>query len=487
MSAIALPAPRALDWSVVAKWLPAAFVTFACLTVWLGPPVDNDLGWHLRSGQLILATHEIPRVDPFSHTAEGAPWVDNEWLWEAGLAAVNALAGWRGFVAINALLLALVVALVAGVARLRGVSPLLTAVAAMATLVNLAPYGDVRPGVVGVFCTAALLFALEKHRVTTDWRWLALLPAVQVLWANCHGSYPVGLLLASLYALEAIWRRRHRHRFAGWTALGAALFAATLANPIGLGLVRFTLFASGLAFNRAYVNAWRAPSIKNVALLGLFATLALCAGLLATCAYKRISLPALEMTLLFASALGVLRTLEFLPLFAVVGAPVTAQLIQRVVRRPIGLTLTGPQVAGFALAGLFMASLPVQRLTSENYRQALTKRYPVEAVQYILQHQLPGPLWNDFNWGGYLIYALPGLPVSVDSRTEMYGQRFLAEYEAVATGQEPAEQALDRYRIGLVLVRPESAVSTQLQQDSAWEEPYQDSQAAVFVRGTDAR
>jgi len=235
------------------------------------------------------------------------------------------------------------------------------------------------------------------------------------------------------------------------------------------------------------VHAWRAPSIKNLALVGLFATLALCAGLLATCAYKRIRLPALEMALLFASAIGVVRTLEFLPLFAVVGAPVTAQLIQRVIRRPVGFALTGAQTAGFALAGLFMASLPVQRLTGENYRQALAVRYPVQAGEYILEHHLPGPLWNDFDWGGYLINALPGLPVSVDSRTEIYGERFLEEYEAVATGQEPAEQAMDRYQIGLVLVRPESPVSTQLQHDSAWIEAYRDTQAAVFVRGTDAR
>src|SRR4051794_34084904 len=44
------------------------------------PALDPDLGWHLRTGQLILASHAIPRTDPFSFTRAGAPWVEQEWL-----------------------------------------------------------------------------------------------------------------------------------------------------------------------------------------------------------------------------------------------------------------------------------------------------------------------------------------------------------------------------------------------------------------------
>ena len=34
---------------------------------------DAGIGWHIRTGQLILATHAIPRVDPFSSTMAGQP------------------------------------------------------------------------------------------------------------------------------------------------------------------------------------------------------------------------------------------------------------------------------------------------------------------------------------------------------------------------------------------------------------------------------
>ena len=38
------------------------------------PLADPDIGWHIRTGELILSTHEISRRDPFSSTMHGQPW-----------------------------------------------------------------------------------------------------------------------------------------------------------------------------------------------------------------------------------------------------------------------------------------------------------------------------------------------------------------------------------------------------------------------------
>ena len=43
--------------------------------------------------------------------------------------------------------------------------------------------------------------------------------------------------------------------------------------------------------------------------------------------------------------------------------------------------------------------------------------YPARAAAFDESRGYGGPLFNDFNWGGYLIWRLPGLPVSVDGRT----------------------------------------------------------------------
>src|SRR5690242_14478705 len=65
------------------------FVGLAGVQTMLG---DCDTGWHVRTGQWILAHHQVPRQDMFSFTMAGQPWYAWEWLWEACFAWV--FQGW---------------------------------------------------------------------------------------------------------------------------------------------------------------------------------------------------------------------------------------------------------------------------------------------------------------------------------------------------------------------------------------------------------
>src|SRR5206468_7222666 len=76
---------------------------------------DSDTGWHIRNGEAILSTGAVPRVDHFSYTRDGAPWVAWEWLSDALMGAAHRIAGLPGV----ALLAALAIAVTAwGCARL---------------------------------------------------------------------------------------------------------------------------------------------------------------------------------------------------------------------------------------------------------------------------------------------------------------------------------------------------------------------------------
>jgi hypothetical protein len=57
------------------------------------PLADADIGWHIRTGEQILATHSLPRTDPFSSTMQGQPWFAWEWLYD--IAARNSAPGLR--------------------------------------------------------------------------------------------------------------------------------------------------------------------------------------------------------------------------------------------------------------------------------------------------------------------------------------------------------------------------------------------------------
>jgi hypothetical protein len=54
--------------------------------------------------------------------------------------------------------------------------------------------------------------------------------------------------------------------------------------------------------------------------------------------------------------------------------------------------------------------------------------YPVAASNYIREHRLPQPLFNAYEWGGFLTWYLPQYPVAIDSRTDLYGDDFIILY-----------------------------------------------------------
>ena len=83
-------------------WLADAglIALFLALTFLLGvfPLKDADIYWHLRTGDLIRQTGQVPRTDIFTFTREGVPWIDLHWIFQV---AVSWLYERGGVVALN--------------------------------------------------------------------------------------------------------------------------------------------------------------------------------------------------------------------------------------------------------------------------------------------------------------------------------------------------------------------------------------------------
>src|ERR1700733_9495967 len=92
------------------------------------PLADADIGWHIRTGEMILTTHSLPRTDPFSSTMQGQPWFAWEWLYDALLGLLHRACGLNGVVWLCALLVASIFALLFSRLIERGVGLLLAVV-----------------------------------------------------------------------------------------------------------------------------------------------------------------------------------------------------------------------------------------------------------------------------------------------------------------------------------------------------------------------
>ncbi|HIK10948.1 MAG TPA: hypothetical protein IGS52_11875, partial [Oscillatoriaceae cyanobacterium M33_DOE_052] len=95
--------------------------------------------------------------------------------------------------------------------------------------------------------------------------------------------------------------------------------------------------------------------------------------------------------------------------------------------------------------------------------QAEAASLPLGAVRYLREQRPAGPMFNSYNWGGYLIWALyPDYRVFVDGRTDLYDDAFLRDYLKVALVRPGWEAVVERYDVRLIVIERESVLATVL-------------------------
>jgi hypothetical protein len=126
----------------------------------------------------------------------------------------------------------------------------------------------------------------------------------------------------------------------------------------------------------------------------------------------------------------------------------------------------------------------VSALNEKTVRAAQEEFFPVEAARFLDESPPPGRMFNSYNWGGYLMFAAPNVPVYVDGRTDLYDDSFLREYLKIVLIRDGWEGALDEQHIGFVAIEANSGLATMLRtMPGKWEEHLFDAErSAIFVR-----
>ena len=135
-------------------------------------------------------------------------------------------------------------------------------------------------------------------------------------------------------------------------------------------------------------------------------------------------------------------------------------------------------LALIAFAAFVKGALP---LSSQFNEKTIAENMPARAVDYIRVNRPEGPLWNSYNWGGYVLWRLyPEYLSFVDGRTDLFDDAILEEYLDVWRGRDGWQEVLDRWRIRTVLVERDAPLVRELLSEG-WIEVYADDQASVFT------
>jgi hypothetical protein len=454
----------------------------------LNPRLDEDTWWHLAVGKYVFLHHAVPTDDPFSRIGheEHIPWVAYSWLHEVGLYGAFRLGGLGGVIAFRHLLDSATFLAIAWFV-LSGSGSRVRAVAVFAGVTaTLVPMMLERPWhYTIVFTTLTLHAVLEMRKGTSPWRLWWLVP-LYALWANLHIQFVLGLGLIGLgFAVSAVerWRRGEAlNSLVGWAALIAGCALMTLANPYHIRLYQVVWeYATQTAAMRV-VSELAPPDFTIWWNWFLIALLVAAAGV---CTIRRF--PLFDTALLLVGAAFSLRMQRDIWF----GALIAAAVLTRLPTTPRAPTAR-PQLPGLIL--MTALALILARVlwelgpgVSKTVSQVNGTQYPAGAVEYVREHRPPGPLYNHFNWGGYLIWALPEYPVGMDGRTNLYGELRLERAHRAWNGLEGWNDDPDLLAAGLIIAptklgKEEITLTGLLRRaQDRWRVVYEDETAVVFV------
>lgn len=481
-----LPAPVAQERRLRAALGVALLVLLPVLFA-LGPVADNDLGFHLKTGEWIWQHRAIPHTDPFSQVGGTRPWVPYSWLFEVGLYGLYAALGLPGMVLYRAVFGALIGFALWRIAASRAHSRWSAFLAALAAVLTLHGSLTERPWLVSMLFTALSIDAALRLRSGLQRHAFYLVP-LYALWANLHAQFVYGLAVLGLAAFAAQLDRGLRRPDAPapevvrrLAVLTLACAAATLLNPFGPGIYALVLSLAGMLVSLQQIAEFRPPSFAE---WEDWLTAAAALGAIAVLVVRR-PRGSFEPLLL---AMGVLlggRSERDSWLMAWTAVPLLSRwpLPAPQPARPRTARLAMAVELVLATAGLLLLGAAVSRQTEPMLERELAWKLPVDAVRFIEERQLPGPLYNDFNWGGFLIWKLPRLPVSMDGRTTVYTDEEVRAHVRTWSGTAPKDARDPALaRANLVLADRTAPLTAELERDPAWKLVYQDALADVLVR-----
>jgi hypothetical protein len=455
---------------------------------------DSDLGRHLTLGNYILETSSIPVRDILSFTKPGESRPPYEWLSQVAFALAGRILSFDGVVILTALVIALTFLVVYRDGLERSGAPILAALFTTLAGVASSLHWLTRPHVFSLLLFAMWMRGLERIRTQAKFStWV--LPFLMVIWANTHGGFVVGLLAWGAYTAGWLWETlRHPAKRAAGKKLLLAGATSLLASVVTPDLWRN--WEAVLQNRSAYILERTVetmpPQLAAPGTWPFLVLLMLTAVLFVRRRHQLIPAHAFLLGAIAAMSLAVARNIPF---FAIAAAPIlTAGLAQSLAgqERWVNLEAAFSRIEAGA-RGFLWALLVVAGVVGWiSYHRAATqdsiyhfdaRLFPVAAANWLELHPVQGRMFNDFNWGGYLLYRLwPQQRVFIDSQSDFYGEELTRQYEQVVLGQPGWQGTLDRYGIKWIIVPPTSGLSQQVRQDSSWELLYDDGTASILAK-----
>ena len=478
---------------------PAQFVVTAALLLAYGFLITQkinlhkaDLGRHLKNGEIAVKEQLVPPTNYYSYTSPDFPFLNHHWGTGVLFYLIWAAAGFKGlsvFISLASLATLLIFLRLSNkYSHLE-----LTALASLVMVPVLASRTEIRPEVVSYLLMAVFFWILWENKQSLNDRPLLLLPLLELIWVNLHVYFFLGVALIGLFLFSAICNKDLK-RTKALIAILLATMAVTLINPAG---IKGALYPLNIFSNYGY----RVLENQSVLFLSkvvqyppsahfVFSFFFLLMSWLAVFLLDRRNFlkSYLELFLLslLVSFLGWQAVRNF-AIFAYFALFITAFNLKTIKDRffyPYTFTLSI-----FISFALFFLNASYWSAKAEGFGLGLTPN-TAQAAQFYLTNNLKGPIFNNYDNGGYLIfYLFPQEKVFVDNRPEAYPTDFFSSiYIPMQENEENWRRQIEQYNLNTIFFYRwdytpwAQAFLIKRVSDPDWAPVYVDDYSIIFVK-----
>lgn len=429
------------------------------IIVFTGKIGNNDTFLHIGIGKDLIA-HGFHNEDPFSFTQKNTPYIDHEWLCQVILFALYNTTGVFGlyffklFCCLGVLMILYV--LIPDKTKFVYYLPILLG------LFLAYPHAQVRPHILAWLLAALLMLLVQKKK-------FQYIPILILFWANVHASFVLALFVFSVF----LWIEYKALKSSKILLIWALSCLSPLINPYFYKIYFFLFEIKDYTHTvdewqpfkpeTAYFNAW----ILFCALLGLSFLLSTKTKAL----YFAMSLPLVFLG--FSAMRHPIVVIIYLSPIIYENLKTSKSSLLKLKSSLISFIML------ILIPGLWSFREKEQKFSFAIDQEALC----IRASEVVKRHAIQGNMYNDYNFGGYLLWSLyPNNKVFIDGRLEVYGGQVIEDYYQISHADRGWEERLNQYAVDFLVIRPERQLAQMVIKNPRWELVYFDYNSVIYVR-----
>lgn len=446
-----------------------------------------DIGRHIKNGELILNGHpEVLYKNFYSFTYPDYPFINHHWLFGVISYIVYRMSAFEGLSVFYIFLLIFTFFLAFDSAR-RFSNFNLGLFFSVVSFLLLVSRAEIRPEGFSVFFVALDFYLLQRYlqRTISSQVLFIVIPIVQIFWVNTHIFFLMGPVLIALFLWQAKLAGDDKKCLGVLRRLVVVALLLNLINPSGLwGMLTplngFKQFGYDLAENQSVLFMIKRFPDNIVYKYYLFVAFMMVTGMFL--AWRRNGVRALPMLVLggfvtIASFKVVRLMMPFGFLFIPLAAYFWAPYIKKAVVNAFCVILS---VGGIIFCAVLLPPHPQIGLMPNVNGSA----------EFFKQSGLKGPIFSNYDIGGYLIYHLAGQEkVFVDNRQEAFPSDFFRKvYIPMQETPSVWSKAQDKYGFNVIyfyrhdLTPWGQSFLIECIRDPQWAPVFADDYTVIFAR-----